>query len=92
MVKGIVRYPEWSPDGRSIHFTVETNKPRMLWEVAPDSTHLHPLFPEWADHAPRSGAWTPDGKYFAFVAGQGDTRDLWAVRRARRLFDTAPRF
>jgi len=89
MVKGIVRYPQWSPDGRSIRFTLGTEKLWALWEVSPDGTHLHALFPGWADHTSQSGAWTPDGKYFVFTAGQGAARDLWAVRQTRRLFETS---
>lgn len=89
MVKGMVRYPQWSPDGRSIRFTLQTEKSRMVWEVAPDGTRLDAVFPEWADQAPQSGAWTPDGKYFVFTAGPGGVKDLWAVRQTRRLFETA---
>jgi serine/threonine protein kinase/Tol biopolymer transport system component len=89
-MKGLVHYPQWSPDGLSIRFTLATEKSHMLWEVAPDGTHPHPLFPEWADHEPVSGAWTPDGKYFVFAAGPGGARDLWAVRQTRRLLETAP--
>jgi Tol biopolymer transport system component len=88
-VKGIVQYPEWSPDGRSIRFTVGTEKSRVLWEVAPDGAHLRELFPEWAELTPQLGAWTPDGKYFVFTAGQGGARDLWAVRDTRRPLETA---
>lgn len=89
VVKGIVRYPAWSPDGRSIRFTVETENSRMLWEVAPDGSHLHELFPDWADREPESGAWTPDGRYFVFVTRKSGTRDLWSVRQARGLFEAA---
>jgi serine/threonine protein kinase/Tol biopolymer transport system component len=88
-MKGIVLYPRWSPDGRSIRFTLLTENSTVLWEVAADGSHRHALFPEWADHAPEGGVWTPDGKYFVVTAGQGGRRDLWAVRQTRRLFETA---
>ncbi len=87
--KGIVRYPQWSPDGRLIRFTLDTGSSAGLWEVTPDGADLHALFPKWADHAPASGAWMPNGKYFVFVAGPRGTRDLWTVREARRLFEAA---
>jgi eukaryotic-like serine/threonine-protein kinase len=88
LLKGIVHYPEWSPDGQSIRFTL-VEKSSTLWEVAPDGSHLHELFPNWADRAHYSGAWTPDGKYFVFAAGQGRRGDLWAVRQTRSVFETA---
>ena len=59
----------------------------MLWEVAPDGTHAHALFPDWAGYATESGVWMPDGKHFVFTAGQRDARDLWAVGQKRRLFE-----
>jgi serine/threonine protein kinase/Tol biopolymer transport system component len=86
-VNGIPVYPAWSPDGRSIRFTLLTDNSTALWEVASDGTYPHALFPDWADHAPEGGVWTPDGKYFIFTAGQGGRRDLWAVRQKGRLFD-----
>jgi len=86
-VKGNVRYPQWSPDGRLIRFTLATETSKALWEVEPDGSHLRELFPEWAALKPESGAWTPDGRYFLFVAGRGGARDLWAVRQTRRSLE-----
>ena len=85
-VKGIVENPAWSPDGRTIRFTLLANNSTALWEVAPNGTNLHALFPSWADRPQDEGTWTPDGKYFVFSSRQG-TRDLWAVRHSRRLFE-----
>jgi Tol biopolymer transport system component len=89
-VKGNVRYPQWSPDGRAIRFTLATETSKVLWELEPDGSHLRELFPEWAGLKPESGAWTPDGRYFIFVAGQAGARDLWAVRQARRSLEAPP--
>jgi Tol biopolymer transport system component len=94
-LKGVVHSPEWSPDGRAIRFTLDSSvegagnveNSRMLWEVAPDGTHAHALFPDWAGYATESGVWMPDGKHFVFTAGQRDARDLWAVGQKRRLFE-----
>lgn len=89
-MKGDIRYPQWSPDGRSIRFTLNAENSRMLWEVAPEGTNLHAVFPEWADYAPEFGVWTPDGKYFVFTAGRRGVRDLWALRQSGRLFAPTP--
>jgi serine/threonine protein kinase/Tol biopolymer transport system component len=80
-VKGNVRSPQWSPDGRRIRFTLASETASALWEVKPDGTHLRELFPDRAGLKPESGTWTPDGKYFIFVDGQAGARDLWAVRQ-----------
>ena len=85
-VRGLVRYPVWSPEGDAIRFTLETKQSEALWEVAADGTHLHEVFPKWRDYEPEAGVWTPAGNYFVFTAGPAGTRDLWAVRQARRLF------
>jgi serine/threonine protein kinase/Tol biopolymer transport system component len=93
-VKGLIRYPEYSPDGRFIRFTVDSNVEgggsgvlaRMLWEVGADGSRPHPILSEMADQMPESGTWTPDGKYFVFAAGRDGARDLWAVPEKTRLF------
>jgi len=98
-VPGYPHAPCWSPDGRSIRFTVsqDTSDDRefpvwgnMLWEVSADGSRLHALFPEWTDHQQSYGKWTSDGKYFIFSALQTSS-DIWAVRESRRLFEIGRR-
>ncbi len=80
--------PVWSPDGRTIRFTVQSANSEALWEVAADGRRLHPLLAGWDDWFNRNGVWTTDGKYFIFSARRG-TRDLWAVPEARGPFRRA---
>jgi eukaryotic-like serine/threonine-protein kinase len=76
---GILSHPQFSPDGRSLRFTVEDVVKQgnfSLWEVTTNGTNLHPLLPDW--HHPSNeadGKWTADGKYFVFQ-GQGQ---IWAL-------------
>jgi serine/threonine protein kinase/Tol biopolymer transport system component len=87
-MKGGMEDPVWSPDESSLRFTLDTRNTMELWQVRPDGTHLQQLFPEWTGYTNSGGSWTPDGKYFFFSAEKGDNRDLWAVRRSRRLFES----
>jgi Tol biopolymer transport system component len=86
-LKGILESPAWSPDGRSIRFTLLAKNSTALWEVAADGSHPHALYPDLADHPNADGVWTPDGKYFVFSFAQA-TGDLWAARQGGRLFAT----
>jgi eukaryotic-like serine/threonine-protein kinase len=86
-LKGILQAPAWSPDGRSIRFTLLAKNSTALWEVAADGSHPHALYPDLGDHPNAGGVWTPDGKYFVFSFEQA-TRDLWAARQGKRLFAT----
>jgi serine/threonine protein kinase/Tol biopolymer transport system component len=87
-LKGGVILPVWSPDGRSIRFTLEANNMTEVWQIAADGTHLHRLFPGWAGQWSSGGSWTPDGAYFLFSAGKSPNFDLWALREGARLFDS----
>ena len=80
--------PGWSPDGRAIRFTLAAKNSATLWEVSEDGSHMHPLFPEWANHTQAYGAWTPDDKYFVFAAGKttSDIFDIWAFRESTGFF------
>lgn len=77
--------PRWSPDGRTIRFSLFTADGTFLWEVGADGAGLHRLFPQWTDHGQLRGSWSPDGRYFAFMVRQTNTAapdDLWAVRES----------
>ncbi len=82
---GRVFTPAWSPDGKAIRVTVvdpKTND-RSLWQVSPDGSSPHQLFPRWKPQMSKyRGQWTPDGKYFVFI-GDGQ---IWADREAGSLF------
>ena len=81
-VSGVPTSMCWSPDGRSIRFTLFSKGSLTLWEVRADGSHLHPLFPAWTDGWQQYGSWTPDAKYFVF----SDASDIWAWRNNRRFF------
>ena len=70
--------PRWSPDGKVIRFTMNGGvAPDTIWEIAPDGTGLHRVFPDFkSPHC--CGAWTADGKYFVFTALGGQTVNVWA--------------
>jgi len=91
-VGGLPVQIRWSPDGRTLRFTL--NEPNRhsssLWEVRSDGTNLHPLLPGWSTaSSERACVWTPDGKYFLFTSSHGGTfgldtdyvtANIWAVR------------
>ena len=84
-VKGRPYLPHWSPDGRTIRFTLGLpSDSDTIWEVAADGGNLHQLFPVL--HDPNCcGVWTPDGKYFVFSVFNGDTMNVWAARERTGL-------
>jgi len=76
---GDVRWPSWSPDSRSIRFSVADNRKWKLWEVSAGGSNLRQVLPNWKDYSVEFGAWSHDGKYYVFAAGKGDDRDLWLL-------------
>jgi Tol biopolymer transport system component len=90
-LQGPVYSPRWSPDGRTIRFTLLTRPRASLWDISADGSHLHALLPEWADHWAAEGRWTSDGRYFLFEGGKEDDVDLWALREKSGLPGPAPR-
>jgi len=75
-------YPQWSPDGRRLRFSVPDLRGRgqALWQ-ADLSGKTEPLLPKWPGASyPRAGGWTPDGRYYFFSALGEGTRDIWAMR------------
>jgi dipeptidyl aminopeptidase/acylaminoacyl peptidase len=69
------RYPAWSPDGRSIAFSRDTNGAFELFVVAADGSNLRQLTrdPSRLEEFP---AWSPDGRRLAFASTAGENGDL----------------
>ena len=80
----------FSPDGQCLRMTLKPtgNNISSLWEMKPDGSDLHPVFPRWKTSAMVCcGDWTRDGRYYIFdVQPSSGTRDLWAVRQGHRPF------
>jgi Tol biopolymer transport system component len=75
-------YMRWSPDGRSIRFTVEDddNGQIAIWEVGTDGRHLHQLTFNWPGVPMEGfGEWTADGRYYVFVSKRNGISNLWAI-------------
>ncbi len=68
----------WSPDSRTIRFSVWTEDTASLWEISADGAGLHRLFPKSTDYSHWYGVWTPDGKYYIFMSQP----HIWAVRES----------
>ncbi|HEY1206446.1 MAG: protein kinase [Bryobacteraceae bacterium] len=93
-VNGWPLWPRWSPDSKTIRFTVRDERlnTSSLWEAAPDGTHLHPLLPGWNNpHSECCGSWTPDGEVFVFQATRNGIPNIWATREKAPFWRTANR-
>ncbi len=91
-VTGYIEDAAWSPDGRSLCFTVSLPNSRRIWEVGADGTGLHMLFPRWTMRWSEMGVWTPDSRHFLFSAGD-ISHDLWMSSERKLPFahwDAAP--
>lgn len=88
-LSGTPNYLRWSPDGKSIRFTLKRKSNsefvnglwdgNSVWEVSADGSRLHALFPNW--HEPQFfGNWTRDGRYFVFGVESKGIDTIWAIR------------
>src|ERR1022692_736211 len=73
--------PRWSPDGKVLRFEASDSQSQLnsLWEISPDGSNLHELFPGWRTTG-FLGNWTPDGKYYVFSFSKDRRSDIWATR------------
>jgi Tol biopolymer transport system component len=87
-----VFWPRWSPDGKTLRFTVvdvRTNA-TSLWQVSADGTNLRSLLPGWnSSPAECCGNWTPGGEYFVFQSTRNGKTDVWAMRERGGIFRNA---
>jgi DNA-binding winged helix-turn-helix (wHTH) protein len=92
-VSGNAYWFRWSPDGRTLRFTLIDAKSEAtsLWEVPADSTTPHRLHPD-SQYPQCCGSWTPDGKYFLFQVRVESAFQIWSSReRGSLLFRTSSR-
>jgi serine/threonine protein kinase/Tol biopolymer transport system component len=82
---GTVRWLRWSPDGKSLRFTLEDSSGlRSLWQKIGEQ-EPKPLLSATSDVQMCCGTYTPDGAYFLFQllsAGHSDVAVLPASVRA----------
>ncbi|HKW87226.1 MAG TPA: winged helix-turn-helix domain-containing protein [Candidatus Acidoferrales bacterium] len=81
-VPGFPSYPAWSPDRRTLRFTVNIvpGGRSEIWEATGDGKNPHALFARPSKfQLTCCGRWTPDGRYFIFTAKYGRQSDLWAI-------------
>ena len=81
--------PHWSPDGKTLRFTVADPGTRStsLWEVSADGAHLQPLLSGWNKPSRECcGVWTGDGRYFIFQSLRNNRWEIWAIREKQSRF------
>jgi Tol biopolymer transport system component len=81
----------WSPDGRTLRFSVYVAEPvgLSIWEAKVDGDGAYPLLPGWSKpFFIFAGNWTPDGRYFVFQACPKHVlnTNIWALREKPGLF------
>jgi eukaryotic-like serine/threonine-protein kinase len=89
---GRVFWPRWSPDGKTLRFTVADARTNAtsLWQVSADGTNLRSQLPSWnSPPAECCGNWTLDGKYFVFQSTRNGKTDVWAMRERAGIFRRA---
>ena len=83
-LSGMPGQARFSPDGQRLRFTLTPTGKNIssIWEIKPDGSNLHPLFPGWkTDSMVCCGDWSADGRYYTFVVQpSAGTKDLWLVR------------
>jgi Tol biopolymer transport system component/DNA-binding winged helix-turn-helix (wHTH) protein len=92
---GYPSWPAWSPDGRTLRFTlpqISAGGGSSIWEISNDGKNLHELLPNWTHPASECcGAWTSDGRYFIFTSSRGGRSNIWALREKGSWWRRSPR-
>ncbi|WP_082151703.1 TolB family protein [Caenimonas sp. SL110] len=69
--------PVWSPDGRTIAYTVVDGEKSDIWITLPNGAALAKLTSNGARNW--KPAWSPDGSKIAFVSDMHGTYDIWLM-------------
>ncbi|WP_156993507.1 winged helix-turn-helix domain-containing protein [Terriglobus sp. TAA 43] len=75
-------WPTWSPNGKSIRFSVhEANDQKSLYEVSLADRSVTPVLKgDPHEHHACCGSWSTDGKYFVYVVDGESSSSIWARR------------
>lgn len=85
-VSGTPFWPAWSPDGKSVRFSVrEADDQKSLYEVKLSDRNVTSVLKGDAhQHQACCGSWSADGKYFVYVVDGASSSSIWA--RREKLF------
>jgi DNA-binding winged helix-turn-helix (wHTH) protein/Tol biopolymer transport system component len=83
---GIPFWPSWSPDGKSVRFSVhEADDQKSLYEVDLADRNVVPVLKgDPHEHQACCGSWSADGKYFVYIVDSSNSSSIWA--RREKLF------
>jgi serine/threonine protein kinase/Tol biopolymer transport system component len=90
-VPGVLWWPRWSPDGKSVRFTtVDQAGASSLWQVGADGSNPHPLLQGWNKPAAECcGDWSPDGRYYLFQSTHNGDTGIWGERESSGILTRA---
>ncbi|MEZ2345771.1 winged helix-turn-helix domain-containing protein [Terriglobus sp. RCC_193] len=79
-------WPSWSPDGKSVRFSVhEADDQESLYEVNLADRNVTPVLKgDIHEHHACCGSWSANGKYFVYVVDSSSSSSIWA--RREKLF------
>jgi serine/threonine protein kinase/Tol biopolymer transport system component len=77
----------WSPDGRTLRFTLSELATSSQWEVSSNGKNLHRMgIDRYLGEGIFAGNWAPDGRLYFFSAIHNGRSDLWAYREKSDFF------
>ena len=79
--EGAIRYPSWSPDGKSLIYSVMLPQGGSSMDIRSRPANGGGSETKLSEvPAPyQFPSWTPDGKYLTYIQGPGIAMSLWAV-------------
>jgi Tol biopolymer transport system component/predicted Ser/Thr protein kinase len=83
-LKGVIRSPSFSPDGKRIVLTLYSlsGQPESIYEAKADGSSLHSI----VDGQVCCARWSPDGSYIVFTKRNRGRQDLWTLPMRAGIF------